>query len=588
VKEFKMSEELYEVPDSSEQDRRSMMILLGVLAGIAAIVIVLLVIVLVFDPFGWDLLGRGKIEAVAGAMPSDVAFYIGLNLGNVECEDVDPIVRALSPELQQKEGCVLDDLDESLEDFFQSEFGISYVEEVEPWLGESIAIGVGEMEMGLYGELEDIELILAVEVTDPSAAEDFLDVILEDLSMEMGEEILEEPYQETTLYYVEGQQEMPAFTFALSEDMLIFGVGKNDVKGAIDAQHSDSLADTSSFRDMMAELPANRIMTFFMDSEQYMGMFSSLLEDFYDPSLSDTYTEAFSEMPYAAGALSFADVGIRLDTVTVIDREGEQAQAMADQFPGLEPLTQALMPDDTFLYFVGAGLNSGVDALRDNLGTALGMGDIEESLMFFEMAFGFDPFEDFLAKLDGEWALGLMHSAEGYLVEELNAPIGFALVAGTSDPDGILEAAESLSMSLEGQGVGSVERMEGEKTTLFELVDLYTGELVLAYGVGEGYFVLGSSAGTIESLFEGGASLADNERYEEVWKAFPRDMRPVLYFDIQGLIANIRETIPAAALEDFEEELGQGLNALQHLAIAGSALEDGIVRATMILFVETD
>ena len=97
------------------------------------------------------------------------------------------------------------------------------------------------------------------------------------------------------------------------------------------------------------------------------------------------------------------------------------------------------------------------------------------------------------------------------------------------------------------------------QTSLFELVDLYTGELMLAYGVGDGYFVLGSSAETIESLFEGGASLADNERYEEVWKAFPRDMRPVLYFDIQGLIANIRETIPAAALEDFEEELGQGL-----------------------------
>jgi hypothetical protein len=125
-------------------------------------------------------------------------------------------------------------------------------------------------------------------------------------------------------------------------------------------------------------------------------------------------------------------------------------------------------------------------------------------------------------------------------------------------------------------------------TALFELVDPYSGDLVLAYGVGDGHFVLGSSIGTLESLFEGGASLADSERYREVWTAFPKDMRPVLYFDIQGVIANIRESMPAAVREDFDEELGPGLQAVKYLAAAGSGLEDGIVRATLILFVETE
>jgi hypothetical protein len=390
MKEFEMSEEMVETPYSPEQDRRGLMIALGVLAGLALLVIVLLVVVLVFDPFGWDLLGRGKIEAAAQAIPSDAAFYIALDLGNVKCDDIDPLIKAFSPELNQEEGCVLDDLEESLEDYFQEEFGVSFVEQVEPWLGESIAIGMGDFEIDLYGEL-----VLAIEVSDPTAAGEFLDEILEDLAVDTGEEILEETYQETTLYYLEGAQEMPAFTFTLSEDMLIFGVGKNDVKNAIDAQHSESLADVSSFQDMMAELPSNRIMTFFMDTEQYMSMFSSLLEEISDPSVTDTYVDTFAELPYAAGALSIADVGIKLDTVTVVEREGEQVEAMAAQFPGLEPHTHAL-----------------------------GMGDIEESMLFFEMAFGFNPFDDFLAKLDGEWAIGLMHSTEGLLAEELNAPVG--------------------------------------------------------------------------------------------------------------------------------------------------------------------
>jgi hypothetical protein len=89
-------------------------------------------------------------------------------------------------------------------------------------------------------------------------------------------------------------------------------------------------------------------------------------------------------------------------------------------------------------------------------------------------------------------------------------------------------------------------------------------------------------------LFAGGPSLAGSERYNQVWQDFPKDMSPVTFVDIQGLTAAIEGSIPSMLQESFEQEGERYTNPITYFAIAGTPMEDGVARATMILFIETE
>ena len=114
------------------------------------------------------------------------------------------------------------------------------------------------------------------------------------------------------------------------------------------------------------------------------------------------------------------------------------------------------------------------------------------------------------------------------------------------------------------------------------------GESVLTFGMGEGYFLLGSSTSTLNELFTDKPSLADSERYNQVWQEFPSDMSPVTFVDIHGLSAAIEGVIPSTLQESLEQEIEGYANPIAYFAVAGTPMEDGVARATMILFIETE
>jgi hypothetical protein len=246
------------------------------------------------------------------------------------------------------------------------------------------------------------------------------------------------------------------------------------------------------------------------------------------------------------------------------------------------------MPEGSLVYHVGAGINQAMENLQANLINMEGAEDITESLMLFDMTFGFNPFEDFLGKFDGEWAFGIMPSSEGILAEGLGVPLDFVFLAETSAPEELRDVTERIGFLITMLEIGMVETLEFEKTTLYELIDMTIGESVLTYGMGEGYFVLGSSTSSLNELFAGGPSLADSERYNQVWQEFPKDMSPVTFIDIRRLTAAIEGSIPPIGQETFEQEAERALQPITYFAIAGTQMQDGVARATMILFIETE
>ena len=558
-------------------------------AGVTTGLIIALLAFLLIDPFGWNVFGLKRAEVAAQAIPTDVALYLSFDLGNIACEDLNPIVWAFSDEFKQEGKCAIDELFSSLDEDMQESWGLTFTDDVKPWLGESIAMGLGNLDFDMYGDLYDAEIMLAIEVRDPAAADEFLHKMMDTLAEETGERLLEESHQGATLYYVDAEEDREQFTFSRSDDLLIIGAGKSDVMAAIDAQKGESLADSSPFRDTIAELPSGRMLTIYMDSGQILDMVSGIFEGMGEAATFETLGESFGPTHYEAAGVYIVEAGIRVDLAFILDPEDIDEETLtAYQDVGRRPQTETLMPEGSLVYHVGSGINQAMENLQANLLSMEGADDITESLMMFEMTFGFSPFEDFFGKLDGEWAFGIVPSSEGLLAEGLGVPLDFVFLAETSDPEGLEGVAERLGFLIEMFEIGMVETLEFEKTTLYELIDMTIGESVLTYGMGEGYFVLGTSTNSLNELFAGGPSLAENERYNQVWQEFPTDMAPVTFVDIRGLTAAIEGSITSTIQETLEQE-GEGYtNPITYFAIASTPMENGVSRATMILFIETE
>ena len=579
-----MNEHPSEEPTSPDRTRTFM-----IAAGVTAGLVIALVALLLIDPFGWDVFGLKRAEVAAQAIPTDVAIYLSLDLGNIICEDLNPIVWAFSDEFKEEGKCAIDELFNSLDEAMQESWGLTFANDVQPWLGDSIAMGLGDLDLNIYGDLNDAEIMVAIEVTNPTAADDFMHKMMGLMAEETGIQFLEETYQDATLYYVDAEDALDQTTLSRSGDLLIFGLGKSDVMAAIDALQSESLADSSAFQDTIAELPSGRMLTIYMNSDQIFEMASGLFESLGEANTFETLGDSFGPTHYEAAGVYIVDAGLRVDFSFVLDPDDIDEETLAVyQDAGKRPQTETLIPEGSLVYHVGSGIHKIVENLQANLASMEGAEDFAESLMMFEMTFGFSPFEDFLGKLDGEWAFAIMPSSEGVLAEGLGVPLDFVFLAETSAPEELGDVTERIGFLITMMEIGMVETLEFEKTTLYELIDMMIGESILTFGMGEEYFVLGSSTSLINELFAGGASLADSEHYNQVWQEFPRDMSPVTFVDIRGLTAAIEGSIPSMIQESFEQEGEQYTNPITYFALAGTPMEDGVARATMILFIETE
>ncbi|NIS80832.1 MAG: DUF3352 domain-containing protein, partial [Anaerolineales bacterium] len=539
--------------------------------------------------FGWNLLGLRRAEGAARAIPADVGFYMSLDLGNITCEDLNPIVWAFSREYKEKGKCALDEYFSNLDTSMEENWGLTFTDDVKPWLGRSIALGWRDLTLNPFGGIEDVEIIFSFEVRNQEAVDEFLSKMMAAVSEESGEQFLDEIYQGATLYSVDAPSAIDQFTFARSDDLLIFGVGKSDVKAAIDAQRGESLADSSAFRESIAELPRGRLLTIYLDSEHILGHLSPLFEDLADANTFEAIRESIGPKHYEAAGLYIVDAGIRVDLAFVLDPANRTEETLsAYQSAGKPPHTDSLMPEGSFVYRAGSGINQGADDLQENLARMQGEEDFTEAMMFFTMAFGFDPFEDFLSKLDGEWAFGIVPSTEGILYEELEIPVGFVFLSETSDPEGLKQVSEGFGLVLEQLTVGTAEPTISEGATFYDVFSIVDERHILTYGVEEGYFMVGSSASALSELFTGGPSLADSERYSQIWQEFPKGMAPVMYIDIRGLAALIQEKIPPLVQESVDPDAEREAYPVTYFAVAGTPMENGVAKATMILFIETD
>lgn len=161
-----------------------------------------------------------------------------------------------------------DDLLEQLDPFL-AEAGLTYKDDVEPWLGAQAAVFASEIDS--QGEPSDIGILL--ETTDSEATEETLLKLIESEDPSISFETVR---HEGVTFQVEADPDegMPPGAFAFLDDFLVVGT-EGGVRSSIEAGTGDALANAGDYLAATASLEEDRLAELYVSVDAFIEAFES-------------------------------------------------------------------------------------------------------------------------------------------------------------------------------------------------------------------------------------------------------------------------------------------------------------------------
>ncbi len=541
------------------------------LLGLAA----LAVLILLVDPFGWHLLDKasGLRDEAAGAMPPDVGLYAGLDLVNFSEERLtefgQPFVTALAePGVDDLAGGLA-----RLDALLAEEIGLTLSDDVMPWLGRSVGLGLTELALMPDGSIDRLGWLLVAGSQDRQAADAFLARLSQQLAQAGGAEARLEEYRGRTITSFGPDPALPlgGLAFSRSGGQVILASDAATVRAAIDAQRGESLADSQTFRDLTASLPAERGLTLYADQAR-LPMLGRLLASAAPLAIGPLDLASLTLPPGAIG-VSIVDQGLRLDTAGVAAGAGDAAGAR-EMVAGL--------PADTLALLAGGSLDDGWQSLKGSLAAGGNLADFEESMALLGREFGYDPDQRLLPLLDGEWALVLLPAGEGLLLELADRPLGLVLLAGSQDRAALADSLAGLSQGLSDQRLPlATVDVAGTTATTVDLASLIGAPLPY-YGQAEDVFFLGTDAQILGQALAADEPLAGDPGFQAALELLPADQQLTAYVDAARL-----GPLAFGGADDGDEVLvGRLLAPVQQVIAASGPAADGVRPGVVYLLIQ--
>ncbi len=562
---------------------------------VALTVLVLFAGVLLIDPFDWHVLARlsGRYDATATAVPPQALLYGGANLLEGNLEELQSLRDTFTQPLADADV----DLEETQQDLNTSltdEFGVNFSDDIMPWLGQYVGAAIVEATYDDYGGISQADWLLLAETRDKEAADAFLVKLADHWATENDVVTMQESYENVTITVLPEAAYQSGFAVARSGALVLIGANAGVIEQSIDAQKGESLGDTEVYGTAVAQLPADRLLTFYFDGQQLTDLAANLTGGLAMSSVNGIMTG--EGMRGTAVSITLTDDGVQLDSINnfVFEDLSETQQAALSGYKPSPAL--GYVPAGTLLYAGAQGGQFNWTETRDALVAQMG-GDpqaYEESMALFARDFGINPDTDLLPYLSGEFALALMPGSNGLLAEQLDLPLEMVLLIGVTDDAQLSASLSTLTSAItdpQRGGLGLVSQVEANGFTLYDFASTYDDTMNFTYGSGRGYVVLSTSSAMLDNLqFTGGDSLAEAPGFQAAKDAFPQGMTPVMYLDMNGLMDTIRESMVAnsagdeAMLANFDEVTAV-IRPLHTIAAAAEVTEDH-THQTLIFFIE--
>lgn len=553
----------------------SLMIIVGAVGGL----ITLCLIFFLIDPFNLNILGRmtGGYDAVAAAMPVETTAYTSINLLGLgtDRERLEKLQTAFE-DASSGSSSDFDDVSDEFNDIFdeiENEWDIKLPDDIESWMGQYAGVGLVDASFDRYGELDDADWLVAIEVRDKEAADAFLENLIEAIEDNENVRFDDGDYNGVTIY--EKDAGWDNFALARSGNMLFIGNDNRTVESGIDAQSGDALADDDAYREAVGQLPDDRLVT------AYIG--PQLADDMI--RAADDISRVETDMLYgSAYAFTLTDAGIQLDTIITYNKselsEAQTALLQADYKVKLDEM----LPADTLAYYGGHHINLAWLVWDEFMNDALGSGDYNEAIDMFDDEFNIKP-DEFFALLNGEWNMAVLPSSDSIWSIETGIDLGGVWITDISNAEEMLKISDDFNDVMEDEGFYVYEDMRGD-ITVYEVEDDYDGADQLAfYSIDDDHLIVATSEDEWDAVTGDGDKLVSNDVYKSAISALPRGMQPTIYANITDLVNVIEGGLTGYERDDFEEISGwfEPITAV----VAASQSDTNQTHQTIIVFIDT-
>jgi hypothetical protein len=552
-----------ETQTSNKQQNRT--IILGALALVLAFVVIGAVLMFVLGSGSED---EGVTAEAAKLMPADTLLFFSMNPDFTEADNFDVIENAWGdvPGFDD----VVDDWPAVL---FEEAEDLDYEADIASWLGDEMAFGLGDISALLAAGMEMSEdvmanpqqlpmgdmpelpaMILAIETTDTDASDAFLDKLRDEMT---DVDLQESEYKGVQIVYFTPEDETDYDVAYATVDnyVVLAGGGLEAMQAVIDAKDGENLAGTESYKKVVDKLPSGSLGFGYANAGPLMETLMDSLEDAPNMGLSELGMMSTMGMDqldaFQGGGFSFGfdPQGIRFDVVSVYDKDALPESAFSQVVPN-ETLNH--VPADTLIFLSSTGLGDGLKSILDMAASMPEMGaeDLEESMGMLEAQLGLKV-DDIFNALSGEFSVAL--TRDSGLLGDPSVPIGLLVQFENKDEDTfqqIMNLAGLAILSL-GEGIEVDKSDIGDVTVT--LVNGPDGAAMVGWGLSDDFFALGTSQSLLETAFEGGDTLADDETFKAATAPLPKKNSGYFYLNLADSLDLIYAMMSDYEKADFDE-----------------------------------
>ena len=570
--------------------------LLGGCIGVPLAILLLLVALVLFDPFKLHLLGRlnGQYDAAAEVMPADTGLYVGINIGNAILTHADRVISPFTsgePGIEAYSGsgylAVPANPSRSLQtdpygDLFQvieDETGMIFPDDFTPWVGQYAGIGMlfdnpGNVSMTLNGE------IYAIEVRSPSKADAFLRTMMDNMKDLHSIDYQLQTYKGVTIY----EQRLgnyPSFAYCRDGRMLLRAPDIETLQTIIDRQNGQALVVQQEYSQLVGTRPRDWSASLYVSKDVIGSVTDQELPA--GIALASPLVGPYANLIWNSMMVNASVIrqGARLDMYINIDTSALSESARQELQSAYTAPTQVIqmLPENTVLYLASPQF----DQLMQGLFSSAFTDESEQSAFFdsLEQEIGFSLQGDLLDHLTGEWALYAVPSAHGLLADQMGLDMAVNLLARTDPGFDLQPVTEGLNkLGIFSGLLLSSQQQNG--VTYYEISSYGDPNPVLAFGAANGYFTLGTDLGSLQIEPQDNSSLANASNYQQAVDALPENLQPTVYIDLETMLANLRQGIPADELKDFNESVS-AVAPIASIAGAGRLVSDDILQGSVVV-----
>jgi hypothetical protein len=548
-------------------------------------------------------------EVTANVMPPNTMLYFSLNSQATQLPNFNVIADAWKDSKEAKM------VASGLEVAF-SQTGLSWVDDVQPWLGERAAVGIVDLggvdqAAGTGTSYRAPFFVIALQTKDRVKSDAALGSVLKQIGQTSGASTTTETYRGIPITYMGlgGSSTQGAGALATINDVIVLTMNGDQMKAAINAAlDGQNLATSANYKTVMSSLPGQNAGAAYIDYNRYMDVLLQMtksLQSSYDGSLSNLdakQAEEFKqqrekmqaqqevqlaqlrEMMKALGGLgmtmSYESTGIRFDTALQFDpaqMPAEQRQMYESALTPASGKIFASLPASAMLA-VDFNLKGGIlnkvlnpDVLAAQF-ASLGVSkeDITAKLDEFQKLLGVNLQTDVFDLMDGDAGLAVMlRDQQKSDAMSFSMPLEAAVLLDSSDANKLMgsfaKVMQGLS-ALNGKGDVKTQSLSGLPYSVILIDDKPT----LTYGVVDGRFVMGTDSNTLLGIDNAEqASLANDATFKQATGLLPGNRLNTAYLNFQPLW----NLINAQTKSDTGANAAAVLNYLGHFKWVSSGAE---------------